>query len=63
MVPAQNFSVQGSEVLPENPLVPAGGPAISQTTDIQEQGPTWVPKIYYRKAAKYFTLQSLTLEP
>ena len=28
MVLAQNFSVWGAEILPENPLVPAGGPAI-----------------------------------
>jgi len=52
MVPAQNISVQGLEILPENPSVPAGGPAILQTIDVQEQGPTWVPKIYYQKAAK-----------
>jgi len=52
MVPAQNFLVQGSEVLPENPSVLAGGPAIPQTTDVQEQGPTWIPKFCYQKAAK-----------
>jgi len=52
MVPAQNFLVQGSEVLPENPSVLAGGPAIPRTIDVQEQGPTWVPKVYYQKAAK-----------
>jgi len=42
MVPAQNFLVQGSEVLPENPSVPAGGPAIPRTIDVQEQGPTYL---------------------
>jgi len=47
MVCAQNFLVQGSEVFPENPLVPAGGPAIPRPIDVQEQGPTWVPKICY----------------
>jgi len=47
MVPAHNFLVQGSEVLPENPSVPAGGPVIPQTIEVQEQCPTWVPKIYY----------------
>jgi len=52
MVLAQNFSVQGSEVLPENPSVPAGGPAIPRTIDVQEEGPTWVPKLCYQKAAK-----------
>jgi len=52
MVPAENFSVQGSEVLPENPSVLAGGPAIPWTIDVQEQGPTWVPKLYYQKAEK-----------
>jgi len=52
MVRAQNFLVQGSEDLPENPSVPAGGPAIPQTTDVQEQHPIRVPKIYYRKGAK-----------
>jgi len=52
MVSAQNFLVQGSEVLPESPSVPAGGPVIPRTIDVQEQGPTWVPKIYYQKAAK-----------
>jgi len=47
MVPAHNLLVQGSEVLPENPLVPAGGPVIPGIIDVQEQRPTWVPKIYY----------------
>jgi len=42
MVSAQNFLVQGSEVLPENPLVPAGGPAIPRIIDVQEQGPTYL---------------------
>jgi len=51
MVLAQNFLVQGSEVLPKNPSVLAGGPAIPRTIDLQEC-PTWVPKIYYQKAAK-----------
>jgi len=53
MVPAQNFSVLGLEVLP----------AIPRTIDVQEQGTTWVSKIYYQKAAKLFTLQNLTPEP
>jgi len=52
MVRAENLLVQGSEVLPENPSVPAGGPAIPWNIDVQEQRPTWVPKIYYQKAAK-----------
>jgi len=52
MIRAQNFLVQGSEVLPENTSVLAGGPAIPRTIDVQEQRPTWVPKIYYQKATK-----------
>jgi len=52
MVLAQTFLVQESEVLPKNPSVPTGGPAIPQTIDVQEQRSTWVPKIYYQKAAK-----------
>jgi len=52
MVPAQNFLVQGSEVLPENPSVPDGGPVFPRTVDVQEQGPTWVPKFCYQKGAK-----------
>jgi len=47
MIRTQKFLVQGSEVLPKNPSVPAGGPAIPWTTDVLEQGPTWIPKIYY----------------
>jgi len=47
MVPAQNFLVQGSEVLPENSSVLAGGAAIPGTIDVKEQDPTWVPKIDY----------------
>jgi len=52
MILAQNFSAQGSEVLPENPSVPAGGPAIPRIVEVQEQGPIWGAKICYRKAAK-----------
>jgi len=52
MVPAHNFLVQASEVLPENPSVLAGGPAIPRTIDVEEQGPTSVPKLYYQKVAK-----------
>ena len=52
MVPAQNFLVQGSEVLPENPSVPAGGPAMPRIVEVQEQGPIWVAKICYWKVAK-----------
>jgi len=52
MVLAQNTSVQGSEVLPENPLVPAGRPAIPRIVEVQEQGAIWGAKICYQKAAK-----------
>jgi len=52
MVRAQNFLVQGSEALPENPSVLVGGPAVPQTIDVQEQRPTWAPKICCQKAAK-----------
>ena len=49
MVRVQNFLVQGSEILPENPSVLVGGPVIPGTIDVQEQGPTCVPKLYYQK--------------
>jgi len=52
MVLAQNFSVQGSEVLLENLSVPAGGPAIPRIIEVQEQGAIWGAKICYWKAAK-----------
>ena len=52
IVPAQNFFVQLSEILPENASVPAGGPVIPGTIDVQEQGSTWVPKLYYQKGAR-----------
>jgi len=52
MVLAQNFLVQGSEVLPKNPSVAAGGPAIPRIIEVQEQRPIWGAKICYRKAAK-----------
>jgi len=52
MVLAHNFSVQGLEVLPENPLVPAGGPAIPRIVEFREQGPIWGAKICYRKETK-----------
>jgi len=39
MVLAQNSSVQGSEVLPENPSLPAGGPVSPQIIMVQEKGP------------------------
>jgi len=40
MILAQNFSVQGLEVLCENPSVPAGRPAIPRIIEVQEQGAT-----------------------
>jgi len=52
MALAQNFLVQGSEVLPENPSVPAGGPVIPRIIEVQEQGPIWDVEICYQKAEK-----------